>query len=44
MLHDGDDNDCPSDSDLIMGAFLGGGSGLFRWSKCSAGYLYTFLK
>ena len=44
MLHDGDDNDCPSDSDLIMDAFLGGGSGLFRWSNCSADYLYTFLK
>ena len=44
MQHDGVLNDCPSDSDLIMDAFLGGGSGLFRWSRCSAEFLKAFLK
>ena len=44
MLHDGSGNDCPTDSDHIMGAYLGGGSGLFQWSNCSADYLNSFLK
>ena len=44
MLHDGDGNDCPTDSDRIMNAYLGGGSGLFQWSNCSADYLNSFLK
>ena len=44
MRHDGDGNDCSSDSNRIMDAILGGGSGLFRWSECSADYLNIFIK
>ena len=44
MRHDGDGNDCSTDTDHIMDAFLRGGSGLFQWSNCSADYLDTFLK
>ena len=44
MRHDGDGNDCPTDSDRIMDAVLGGESRLFQWSRCSAAYLNIFLK
>ena len=44
MLHDGENNDCPADSDLIMDAVLSGGSGLYMWSSCSADFLSTFLR
>ena len=44
MQHDGEGNDCSSDSNLIMDAVLGGESGLFQWSECSADYLNIFLK
>jgi len=44
MLHDGQNNACPADSNKLMGSILTGSSSLYLWSSCSADYLSTFLR
>ena len=43
MLHDGQNNVCPADSNKIMSGALTSSSNLYLWSSCSADYLAAFL-